>query len=258
MAEKIARRRVALTIVCVGVAMAIAAPGFAPSVAGAATDRLRIDFGDDLAATQLGNSSPVADSSGQGNNGIVRSAHKGQVTRVADATGTVADFPGPCSKEPCPNALIEIADGPSLDPGTAPFEWGARILLKKSETADGENVLQKGTWGQPGGQWKLQIDKKAGVPSCVVSGAVPGKNAERRVVLKASVGVADGTWHSLVCRRTGSGLEILIDGVVRGSKAMPAVVLDSAAPVTIGAKSVKPNDNDQFQGMLDDVFMTVL
>jgi hypothetical protein len=62
----------------------------------------------------------------------------------------------------------------------------------------------------------------------------------------------------VICRRADGTLDLLIDGTVRASKAMPAVVLDSSAPVTIGAKSVKPNDNDQFQGMLDDVVMTVL
>jgi hypothetical protein len=251
-------RHTVTAVLLVAAVIAVIAPGLAPPVAGAAADRLRINFDGVISATELGNKAPVADSSGQGNNGVVRVAHGGRVVSVSDATGTVADFPNACKNEPCPNALIEIADRASLDPGTAPFQWGARILLKKSETADGENVLQKGTWGQPGGQWKLQIDKAAGVPSCVVSGAVPGTNTERRVVLKAARGVADGTWHTVMCRRTASGLEILIDGVVRGSKPMPAVVLDSAAPVTIGAKSVKPADNDQFQGMLDDVFMTVL
>ena len=254
-----ARRRTCSAVLCAGVVAVFAAPMLSSSGAAAGTDRLRIGFDGDVSAAQrLGNSAPVADTSGQGNNGVVKTANKGQVGRVADATGIVADFPNACSKEPCPNALIQIADRASLDPGTSPFEWGARVLLQQYETADGQNVVQKGTWGQPGGQWKLQIDKAAGIPSCVVSGKVPATGAERRTVLKASISVADGTWHTLVCRRTGAGLEIAIDGVVRGSRAMPSVMLNSAAPVTIGAKSVKPNDNDQFQGMLDDVFMTVL
>jgi hypothetical protein len=226
----------------------------------AASDRLRLGFdGTFTAADQSSGAPVVSDSSGQGNHGVVRTAYKGAVLTVTDPAGnTAADFPGKCAIEPCPNALVEIADQPSLDPGTAPFQFGARVLLKKNETADGQNVVQKGTWGEPGGQWKLQIDKSAGVPSCVVSGRVPGKATERRVVLRASIGVADGVWHALLCRRTAAGVEILIDGVVRGSVAMPAVVLDSTAPVTIGAKAVAPKDNDQFHGVLDDVVMTVL
>ncbi|MGD9998562.1 MAG: PKD domain-containing protein, partial [Ilumatobacteraceae bacterium] len=44
----------------------------------------------------------------------------------------------------------------------------------------------------------------------------------------------------------------------RGRASMPVVDLDSDAPVTIGAKTVIGADNDQFHGVLDDVYMTVL
>lgn len=258
MSRQNAFRRASAAVV--GTCLLAAVSPVSTSPAHAASDRLRLSFDSTLTAADQSSGSPVVrDSSGQGNNGVVRTAYNGAVVTVTDAAGSMAaDFPGKCKTEPCPNALIEIADQPSLDPGTAPFQWGARVLLKKNETADGENVVQKGTWGEPGGQWKLQIDKAAGVPSCVVSGRVPGKATERRVVLKATIGVADGVWHVLLCRRTVAGVEILVDGVVRGSVAMPAVVLDSTAPVTIGAKSVTPTGNDQFHGVLDDVVMTVL
>ncbi len=39
---------------------------------------------------------------------------------------------------------------------------------------------------------------------------------------------------------------------------MPAVELNNTAPVTIGAKWVNTSNNDQFQGTIDDVLMTVL
>jgi hypothetical protein len=256
------RRRTVGTLiragVCAGTAIVLAVPMLSAPGASADTDRLRVDFDSLDPGDRLGQSASVLDSSGEGNHGVVRTAYGGSVAIVADATGTVADFPNRCWSEPCPNALIRVADDASLDPGTSAFEWGARVLLKANETADGENVVQKGTWGEPGGQWKLQVDKAAGIPSCVVSGAVPGTNAVRRTVLRASISVADGRWHSLVCRRTTDGLKIVIDGAVRGSAPMPAVRLESAAPVTIGAKSASPADNDQFHGMLDDVFMTVL
>lgn len=228
------------------------------SSADAATDRMVINFdADGAAGTQAGAGTVVHDQSGNGNDGVVRAAYGGWVKSVADGGGVVADFPGKCSSEPCPNALIEVADNPSLDPGTAPFRWGARIKLQPNETDDGENIVQKGTWGQAGGQWKLQVDKSRGLPSCVVSGRVPGQGSDRRVVLIASIGIADGSWHRVVCSRSASAVEIVIDGVARGSVAMPAVTLASSAPVTIGAKSVKPQDNDQFHGLLDDIFMTV-
>jgi hypothetical protein len=228
------------------------------SPASARSDRLRITFDTAPVGSVLGDGSAVADMSGRGNDGVVVTAYGGSVVSVA-GDPVAADFPGKCAADPCPNALVQIADHPSLDPRTADFEWGARILLSPSETDDGENIVQKGEWGEAGGQWKLQVDKAAGVPSCVVSGHVPGQTKARRVVLQASIGVADGMWHQVTCRRTtAGGVQVVIDGVLRGATAMPAVDLNSAAAVTIGANRVVPSANDQFHGVLDDVFMTVL
>jgi PKD repeat protein len=230
------------------------------SAVHASTDRLRVSFDNDaVAGTVLTDGAVITDLSGQGNNGVVMTAYGGSVLAAASSPGIVADFPGKCRFEPCPNALVQIADSPSLDPLTADFEWGARVLMQANEVADGENVVQKGLFEQVGGQWKLQVDKYLGLPSCVVSGRVPGQTVDRRIVLKASVGVADGVWHRVVCRRTAaSGLQIFIDGVLRGSVRMQVVNLASDAPLTIGAKAVEGSDNDQFLGVLDDVFMTVL
>ena len=228
------------------------------SPASARSDRLRITFDTTPVGTVLGAGSTVADMSGRGNHGAVVTAYGGSVVAVA-GDPAAADFPGKCAADPCPNALVQIADHASLDPRTADFEWGARILLSPSETDDGENIIQKGEWGEAGGQWKLQVDKAGGVPSCVVSGNVPGQSKARRVVLQASIGVADGMWQQVTCRRTtAGGIQVVIDGVLRGVAAMPAVDLSSAAAVTIGANRVVPSANDQFHGVLDDVFMTVL
>jgi hypothetical protein len=212
------------------------------------------------AGAALADGAVIADDSGTGNTGVVVTAFGGSIGIAADAAGSigsVADFPADCASQPCPNALIQIADAPTLDPMTADFEFGARILMQANETDDGENVLQKGITDEPGGQWKLQVDKAGGLPSCVVSGRAPGESSDRRVVLLSSITVADGVWHQVMCRRSATLLEIVVDGVVRGTAAMPAVTLNSSAPVTIGAKWVTPSENDQFHGMLDDVFMSV-
>jgi hypothetical protein len=225
----------------------------------AQSDRFRLAFDAQPVGSVLAAGSTVIDTSGRGNHGSVVTAYGGSVGVVAGQSGGAADFPGKCAADPCPNALVQIADGQSLDPRTADFEWGARILLMPNETDDGGNVVQKGEWGEAGGQWKLQVDKAGGMPSCVVSGSEPGQSTERRVVLEASVSVADGVWHQVSCRRSAAaGVQIVVDGVLRGSAAMPLVDLNSGADVTIGAKWAVPSANDQFHGVLDDVFMTVL
>lgn len=238
-----------LLVATIGVGAALAAVSGAPMPVRAASDQLVMNFdqGQPLAA-----GTTVSDVSGNGNNGIVKTKYGGTINPVSGA----ADFPGPCSVESCPNAMIEIVDAPSLDPGTADFEWGADVRIKASETADGENVLQKGRWGDAGGQWKLQVDKAGGKPSCVVSGFRNG--VESRVILKSLVGVADNVWHQVTCRRTGVGIELVIDGAVRASAPMPVVTLSSGATIRIGAKEVAAQDNDQFQGKLDNIFVRLL
>ncbi|MCU1361851.1 MAG: domain containing protein [Ilumatobacteraceae bacterium] len=256
-ASRVVRR--ATTMVLAASVLASFAP-MALTTASASTDRLRINFDADApAGTALLAGATIADVSGQGNTGHVVTQYGGTVAVVANAPGVAADFPGKCAKEPCPNSMIDVPDNASLDPLLADFQWGARILLKSSETADGENIIQKGRYGEAGGQWKLQVDKSPGIPSCVVSGKVPGKTNEKQVILHASISIANGVWHQVTCRRTAaSGIQIIIDGVLRGTAAMPVVLLDSVADVTIGAKDVDGSDNDQFQGVMDDAFMTVL
>lgn len=239
-----------LRLLAVAGAVTLTGALIAPTIGRAASDQLLVDF-DQTDSLKAGTS--VSDVSGNRNDGVVRSKYGGTILPL---NAGAADFPNPCTTEPCPNAMIEIPDAPSLDPGTASFEWGASIRMKADETADGENVLQKGRWGDAGGQWKLQVDKTGGKPSCVVSGFRNG--VESRVVLKASVGIADNVWHQVTCRRTEDGVTILIDGVVRGSLAMPVVSLAGPASITIGAKEVLAKDNDQFQGRLDDVFMRLI
>ena len=238
---------------------AVCTPTFSATSSAEGTDlRLQIGFdGDSRAGVELVTGATITDTSGWANDGVVVTANGGSIEVVADAVGVVADFPGACPNAPCAEAMVQVPDHPSLDPSMADFEWGARILMQVNETADGENIVQKGITDEPGGQWKLQVDKAGGLPSCVVSGRVPGEAADVRVVLKSSVGVADGVWHRVVCRRTAAvGVEVVIDGVVTGVAAMPVVNLDSDAAVTIGAKWVTQTENDQFHGLVDDVFIT--
>ncbi|MBI5090289.1 MAG: LamG domain-containing protein [Actinobacteria bacterium] len=243
------RRTRRLLVLSAGAALGLAALATPGAEAGAPSTRLLIDFGQ---AGTLTAGSTVADASGYGNVGTVKTKSGGAI----DTADTTARFPGRCTQEPCPNAIIEVPSSGSLNPGTAAFEWGASILLAPDDTSDGENVIQKGLYGGAGGQWKLQVDKSAGKPSCVVSGKHNGTS--RQVVLTSPVSVADGAWHQVTCRRTATAVALIIDGTTRATASMPAVNLTSTAVVTIGGKNASTADNDQFQGRLDDVFMRLV
>jgi hypothetical protein len=91
------------------------------------------------------------------------------------------------------------------------------------------------------------------VPACVV---VDVANDRIRVA-HSQVTVADSAWHDVSCRRAGSDLTIIVDGVVRGASKVPATLtVVNNDPLSIGGKGAYA-DNDQFQGAVDDVWVRV-
>jgi len=217
--------------------------------AGAATgDRFRLDFDE---GQSLAVGTKVTDVSGLGNGGVVRSSSGGVITPA----GGRAVYPRLCTTEPCPNAIIEIADSPQLDPGTAPFEYGATVVLAANQTSTGQNIIQKGTF-DASGQWKLQVDNIAGQPSCRIRG-FNGSHVLKNIRVVSSVSIADGQPHQVMCRKTSTGLQILIDGVGRGTSASGKLDITNSSSVTVGGRNTAQN-NDQFQGALDDVYMRLI
>ncbi|MFD0518657.1 LamG-like jellyroll fold domain-containing protein [Paractinoplanes durhamensis] len=126
------------------------------------------------------------------------------------------------------------------------------MLLPAGQTSKGQNIVQKG-YSTTSSQWKLQIDGVAGRPSCVL---VDTRKPAIRMVT-SSVTAADGRWHAVVCRRIGATLAVYIDGIQRGSTALPAKLsVSNNRPLSIGGKGAFP-DNDQFNGALDNVWVQI-
>jgi hypothetical protein len=170
---------------------------------------------------------------------------------VARQNGRAVTFPPRCDGSGCPRLVLQTAGTADLNPGSGPIRFGARVLLAGDQTDDGENILQKG-YSTAGGQYKLQVDKTAGKPSC--SMASDGDPTIHLV--KSSVGVADGQWHTLECRRAGAGLSILVDGAVTGTITIPAgLTVNNTAPLVLGGKGLSDN-NDQYHGSLDDAWIS--
>ena len=90
-----------------------------------------------------------------------------------DGGGQAVRFPPPCAvygDRSCARAVLESGPADLLNPEARPLRFGASIRLAPTETAKGENVLQKG-YSAKGSQYKLQIDGSLGRPSCVLVGA---------------------------------------------------------------------------------------
>ncbi len=221
-----------------------------PGVAGAVSQRLRYRF--DTATSPV---TTVVDNSGKGHTGTVSAVNGATVTTVTGFEGLGVKFPAVCTGTTCPHAILRTPDAADLNPGTALFTFGVRVRLTLADlTSDhGSNLVQKGLSNTA--QWKLQIDDAVtGKPSCVVrtaGGAEP-------IIVKSSVGVADGAWHKVSCQRTSTTITILIDNVARGSALISSsyVINPVNQPVSIGAKGTGSN-NDQFHGAIDDVYFNL-
>ena len=202
---------------------------------------------------------------GHPHNGYPGGANGGAITLVSDPTrGLVTRFPEPCAPTValwCPKAMIrtDAAQSADLNPRSAAFSFGAVVLMEPSHLTGGSNVVQKGLYNDPGGHWKLQVDSPPGSPghpSCSMRGVTDGGLAAPVYVKASGVDVADGRWHRIVCRKTADDrLAIIVDGVWKNSEPVPyGALIRNDAPVTVGAKHLNSDDNDQFHGTLNRVF----
>lgn len=197
----------------------------------------------------------VLDESGRGHNLTIVSSRAGALRRIAHGTGQAFAFPPRCAAKvvaSCPRVALRSPSSADLNPGAANIAYGATLELGATQTSKGQNVVQKG-YSATSSQYKLQVDGRAGHPSCVVV-----DNRQPAIQLaRSSVTVADGNWHTVECRRAAGLLSILVDGTVRGIKEIPAALsISNDEPLAIGGKGAY-RDNDQFRGALDDVWVRI-
>jgi hypothetical protein len=195
----------------------------------------------------------VAENSGRGAPLTVRSSNGGALTfSPPSKTGRFVTFPAACpaaTMPTCPRVLLEAANDADLNPGTQQFRWGASVMVQKTQVTDSSNVMQKGATTTDS-QWKLQIGAKAGKAQCVVV----GKGLVKPYIVRSSVTVADGKWHKLLCLRSGVALTVSVDGVNRGTVAVPATLsISNTRPMRIGGPNFTTT-SDMFHGSLDSVY----
>lgn len=197
-------------------------------------------------------SGPTTDESGNGHTLRVIAGNGGTVRAVPHRSGQALRFPAKCTGGgKCRHAALQSPSAANLNPGTRPISFGAMVLLARSQTTKGQNVVQKG-YSTTSSQYKLQIDGGAGRASCVLVGARSGIK-----IVRSSISVADGSWHFLECRRARTSLTVLVDGAVRGNRAISArLSVSNNGPLSLGGKGGY-SDNDQFHGILDDVWVRI-
>jgi hypothetical protein len=177
----------------------------------------------------------------------------GTVALVDDpGRGKALKFPPPCSfaVPNCPRTLIDVADVGFLDPGGAPFAYGALVQVGGGELTPGANVIQKGQATAASSQWKIELGA-GGQARCILVAKGTG------TVYKAesNVTVADGAWHQIGCLRTAAALSVEVDAEPPRSVALPqGLVLDSPTePLRFGGNALNQIAN-RFSGALDEVY----
>jgi hypothetical protein len=226
-------------------APAVAAPTVAAPTAAAEVTVARYTFDGAQA-----NGSAIADQSGRGLPLRVRSADGGALRVVARGTGRAIAFPARCTATAgtCRRVILEGGDDADLDPGTRPFRFGATVRATAAQIGIGANVMQKGV-ATTESQWKMQIGRR-GAPNCVLV----GRGSSRIYLVRSSVRVTDGAWHSIACRRSGATLTIFVDGTARGSVAVPtSVSVGNTLPLRLGGRNINAR-TDAYGGALDDVY----
>jgi hypothetical protein len=182
----------------------------------------------------------------------------------APGAGHAVRFPRYTGAAVAPAAVL-VADDPggALDPGDDDFTFGASFQLDEessgSKADNGDNLVQRGTFDSPA-QIKIQLDK--GVPSCRVLGP------DGEVFVQADGPVDPGPWYTVTCERRSDEVILQVeadggasgDGTWRKSGPTGAVSFEDL-PLTIGGKTAPDGtpvaSADQFNGAVDDVFLTI-
>jgi hypothetical protein len=179
----------------------------------------------------------------------------GTLSLVPKGLGLAVAYPHRCGLtggRDCPRAILEGERDDRLNPGTRPVSYGASILMHHDDLSDGANVFQKGYSVGNVSQFKLQVDHRLGHPSCVIA-------SRRAEIYRAEprIDVADGTWHDLACTRSANRLTIKVDGAERASVRIPRrLSIANTEPLRVGGKGANKG-NDQFAGMIDNVFLKI-
>ncbi len=177
------------------------------------------------------------DSSGRGNDGALHGAMVG----LPGYDGTSYAFAN--------NAWVEVPASESLNPGTEDFYLSARVNFTVAPGPDETyDIIRKGRFATDGGEYKLEI-VSGGRVRCTardsdgVAGAVYGPKTN----------LADGNWHLIGCRLTGSKFSVGADNVV-WSKSVPFGWIGNSKALSIGSKY---GEEDGVPGRIDEVRLEI-
>jgi hypothetical protein len=154
---------------------------------------------------------------------------------------------------------------PSLNPGRAPFSYGARVRV--SPTAEWRShemaVLRHGDATTPRGDFKLELRKTAAglVKALCVIHDDDGRGAGYIAGHGALTTIADGQWHTIACGRVDRDTVSLTvdDHTIERQSNGDLGAVNGEDPLLIGCQYMSDgiHRQEQFVGRMDDIQITV-
>ena len=154
----------------------------------------------------------------------------------------------------------------SMNPGSAPFSYGARVKVRpNAKWSDTEMALiRHGDADTPGGDYKLELRRhENGVVDALCEMSDRDRDGHGFVLGNGRTTINDGRWHTISCARVDEDtVSVTVDG---RSKERPttgnlgSIVGDD--PFLLGcqpAEFAPRRWREQLHGAMDDIYLTVL
>jgi hypothetical protein len=151
------------------------------------------------------------------------------------------------------DSLVTVPNSPSLNPGAADFSFGLSVRFT-AVPKTGYDLFRKGFRFTKGGFFKLEAvarqHRKAAQARCVFAGAA----GSSRIVNGPNL--ADGTWHTITCKKTAESISLIVDGQTFTKTGIVGSISNSAL-VTLAAKLKGIKLKHRYVGSLDEASFSV-
>lgn len=134
-----------------------------------------------------------------------------------------------------PGRIDRVPDYGRLDPGTHPFSVQVRFLW---QGGNDRNLIQKGQGSPAGGLFKMKTTVPSlGQPEGHIKCLFRGSTSDSQVESYSGHRLDDGTWHTVLCRRTRTGTVMAVDGKQVDANGNDPGVISNDWPIAIGGNS---------------------
>jgi hypothetical protein len=147
--------------------------------------------------------------------------------------------------------LLRTPSTDELVAGDRPIE--VTVQVRTTWTQGFSNIFQKGTSSTDKGFWKIEMSH--GNARCRFDGS------RGSVGVEAGPKINDGRWHTVTCKKTGSAVELIVDGQSALEERVAVGSITNTEDVAIGGKYMKngrvPSASDMLHGYLNWASVTI-